>query len=163
LARPIKMNTRFKVRTNKLPNLLNDLKLKPLIPLTEVSASTQIPKKGVYVLYEGRRALYVGRSDNIKRRVNYHTKAGHITGANFAFKLAFEQATLKGILKVGVKLSKKNILENKDFLPFFIEAKTRVENMSLRVIRVNSPLMQHLFETYVQIALRTKYNDFRNH
>lgn len=155
------MDKEFNLYINKLPSLLNELLLVP--PVKPTALPIILPKKGIYLFSEKNKHLYVGRSNNIRKRIQYHSRQGaNHNQATFAFRIArsetkFEKAAYK------IKGSRKQLEEDPVFGPAFIKAKERVKNMELRFVEVNDPVQQALLEIYVAITLRTPYNDFENH
>jgi len=50
------------------------------------------------------------------------------------------------------------------FTKLYLEAKARVSKMPVRVIEINDPIVQTLFEVYAVMCLNTReYNDFDTH
>lgn len=153
------MNSEFKVLVDQLPGLLESLKSSPPVPRSDLSV---IPAKGVYVFFESGKPMYVGRTDDMKGRIQRHSRrsSGH-GSATFAFIIAKKAAKGTGI-DLGVS---RDVLE-KDaaFVPLFAEAKERVGKMPVKVIRIDDPILQTLFEVYASVALGTgEYNYFDNH
>ncbi len=129
-----------------------DAKFRSLLamsPHTPASLPKQMCARGVYLLSEGRRHLYVGRSN--------HRMAA------LAFRLAREETgNLKATYKKG-NGSRAGLIENRKFLKAFVKAKARIRNMSVRFVEEADPTRQALLEIYVSIVLRTPYNDFDTH
>jgi uncharacterized protein (UPF0297 family) len=121
-----------------------------------------VPVKGVYVFYENGQPTYVGRSNNVRRRIQQHGRpsSGHNI-APFAFNLA------KDILTKNEQLTGNETREELEQLPEFIESfslqKQRVANMEVRVVSISDQIEQTLFEVYAALSLDTKYNDFATH
>jgi hypothetical protein len=65
----------------------------------------------------------------------------------------------------GVKLTRQHWEEDQLFAPLFAAAKKRVENMKIRVVGVDDPVEQALFEIYAADRLGTlgRYNTFETH
>lgn len=60
----------FKHIIDPMPVLLNNLNNKAVFQRDEIGMGQIIvPQKGVYVLFENDRPIYVGRSDNIKTTI----------------------------------------------------------------------------------------------
>jgi len=79
---------RFNQLVAKLPELLMELKSKPFITRDNLAG---IPQKGVYIFYENGKALYVGRSNRLKQRIQQHGRRSSMhNSASFAFRLAKE-------------------------------------------------------------------------
>lgn len=155
------MEEKFNSYISKLPSLLNELLF--MSPVKPDALPSILPQKGIYLFTEEGKHLYVGRSNNIRKRIQYHSRlsANH-NQATFAFRIArlatkLEKATYKP------KGSRKQLEDDQIFGPAFIKAKERVRNMEIRFIEVNDPVQQALLEIYVAITLRTPFNDFENH
>ncbi len=120
-----------------------------------------MPTKGIYLFSSGKAAQYVGRSDNIRRRMGLHTRpsAGH-NQATLAFHMA--RATL-GLSAPSYKPhgSRAFLLKNRRFRTAFDQAKLKIRNMDVRFLEEPDPIMQALLEIYVSTALRTPYNEFK--
>ena len=144
-----------------------DAKFRSLLamsPHTPASLPKQMCARGVYLLSEGRRHLYVGRSNQIRSRLGRHCRpsATHRMAA-LAFRLAREETgNLKATYKKG-NGSRAGVIENRKFLKAFVKAKARIRNMSVRFVEEADPTRQALLEIYVSIVLRTPYNDFDTH
>lgn len=135
-----------------------------MAPVTTTTLPTKMPQRGVYLLSEGARHWYVGRSNDIRKRIGRHSRPGatHRMAA-FAFRLAREATgNVKATYKQG-EGSRAALMENKDFVAAFDAAKTRIRNMSLRFVEEIDPVRQALLEIYVAEVLGTPYNDFDNH
>lgn len=151
----------FTLYINQLPKFL-DVLLK-----ADPSQTTELPKnlpsKGIYLFSENGIHLYVGRSNNIKRRIQYHCRlSSDHNKATFAFRIArsktnLEKATYK------TEGSRKQLEYDPVFGPAFLSAKERIRKMELRFVEIDNPILQALFEIYVAVTLKTKYNDFENH
>lgn len=147
-----------------MAKLLQRLIVCPSVSVTEASKVGSGPEKGlggVYVFYERGKPIYVGRSSNIKHRFSVH-RTSDVNGASFAFKLTELSAKKQGINLSGHK-NRKQKLENAKFKRLFIENKRRIGNMQVRWVQVEDSITQAIFEMYVHMELKTKYNDFDNH
>ncbi|HOJ07764.1 MAG: GIY-YIG nuclease family protein [Ignavibacteriota bacterium] len=155
------MDKKFNSYIDKLPSLLNELLLMP--PVKPTILPKGLPLRGIYLFTEEDIHLYVGRSNNIKRRIQYHCRlSSDHNKATFAFRIArsetnLERATYK------TEGSRKQLEDNPIFGPVFIKAKERIRVMELRFIEVNDPVQQALLEIYIAITLNTPFNDFENH
>ena len=121
-----------------------------------------LPKtKGVYCFYEGDKALYVGRTNNIRKRVLQHCRPrGRHNSAAFAFKIAKKNFEEKNS---GKKLSRAELAKDPVFDRLFTEAKMRVRAMSVHFVEIQDSNEQAIFEVYAHIKLETPFNDFDNH
>ncbi len=120
--------------------------------------------QGIYVFYENEIPKYVGRSGRkgrFKTRLLEHGRpsSGHNT-ATFAFLIAKEKAG-----KLGINLEKtRDVLEkDKKFKELYLEEKKRVSKMKIKVIEIEDPIIQTLFEVYASLELETPYNEWRTH
>lgn len=155
------MNKDFERIIHRLdPKLIHLLEMSPVSPS---NLPKPMPKEGIYLFSEEGNHLYVGRSRNIRRRIQKHSRPGatHHT-ASFAFLLAREdtgmnQATYKP------EGSRAQLVEIPEFADAFTKAKERIRNMDLRYVEETDSLSQALLEIYVAVSLGTPYNDFRTH
>jgi hypothetical protein len=155
------MNKDFERLINKLdPKLICLLEMTPVSP---ANLPKTMPKEGIYLFSEKGNHLYVGRSRNIRRRIQKHSRPGatHHT-ASFAFLIAREDT---GWNKAAYKPegSRAQLAEIPEFANAFTKAKERIRSMDLRFVEETDSLSQALLEIYVAISLRTPYNDFRTH
>jgi len=156
------MSTAFQERVNQLNDLYDQLMNSTLISATDATSSKLFPSKGgVYLLYEEEKPLYVGRTDNLKRRVRIH-RTSDMGGATFAFKLAKEVAVLANLDLSDAK-NKKEMAQHTEFKKLFIGSKERVGRMCVKHVLIEDAITQAIFEPYVHLQLNTPYNDFGNH
>lgn len=143
----------------QMPTLLERLMSQPLRPWNHRGI---LPKKGAYVFYEDEKPMYVGRTKNMSSRLNRHSNpsSGH-NSATFAFNIAKREAIKKGI---NIRLTRTHLEVDPAFSRLFLKAKARVSKMPVRVIEINNPIVQTLFEVYAVMCLDTReYNDFDTH
>jgi predicted GIY-YIG superfamily endonuclease len=133
-------------------------------PVTPGTLPTKMPRKGVYLLSDGGTHLYVGRSNDIRKRIGRHSRpSATYRMAAFAFRLAREATgNLKATYKKG-EGSRSALMEDEKFVAEFDAAKARIRRMDLRFVEENDPVRQALLEIYVAVVLNTPYNDFDNH
>ena len=143
-----------------------DVSLKSLLAMRPVKVDqlpSAIPPAGVYLISEGKAHLYVGRSNNLRRRIRRHGRpgAGHRVAA-FAFRLA-RAAT--GLLKASYKTkgSRADLMTDPKFLAAFTSAKERIRRMDIRFVGESDPTRQALLEIYIAVVLGTPHNDFDTH
>ena len=155
------MDQKFSEITQNLEPLLNQLL--NMSPVQAGSLPKSMPKRGIYLFSEKGEHLYVGRSNNIRRRIRLHCRpsATHLSAA-FAFLITRKDT---GKLKPSYKKegSRKELMSNPEFNTAFTTELKRINKMDLRFIEVNDPIQQALFEIYVHIALQTPFNNFDNH
>ena len=121
--------------------------------------------KGVYCFYEDGKALYVGRTDNIRERVLQQRRpSGRHNSAAFAFNIAKKEFDKKYPCR-SAGLTRKKLEQDSDFAPLFKKAKKRVSKMSVRFVKIEDSIEQAIFEVYAHMKLGTppRFNDFGNH
>ena len=155
------MNQRFAQIVSTLePKLQELLATAPINPLR---LPRNFPAAGVYLFTENGQHLYVGRSSDLRFRIQTHTRPSAGTNqAAFAYRLARQVA---GIVKVAYKklAPEEDWSLREPFLSAFPASKQRIRAMELRAIPEPDPLAQMLLEVYVAAALGTPHNDFDNH
>ena len=152
------MNDKFDEMIDQLPLLLKQLVDSPSKNRDTLGA---LPKKGIYVFYEDECPIYVGRSNRIKERLLEHSRPSSThTSATFAFNLA-KEAAIKKEIDVNNK-ARVHLETDSDFSSLFSEAKERVSRMSIKVIKIDDPIIQTIFEVYVSVKFNT-FNDFDTH
>lgn len=121
----------------------------------------QMPKAGIYLLSEQGRALYVGRTNNLRKRLQYHTRNSH-NQATLAFLLARRDTrkTKASYQKMG---SRSDLLNDPFFRTAFDAARSRIKRMDVRFIEEENPIKQALLEIYVAFKVKAEYNDFDTH
>jgi predicted GIY-YIG superfamily endonuclease len=156
------MDAKFLSHVESLkPQLDRLLGMQPVTPLT---MPKDMPKRGVYLLSEDDKPLYVGRSNNIKQRIKRHSLPGASHNkATFAFRLArIETGNLKATYKKD-EGSRDALMKDAKFVAEFDKAKVQIRKMNLRFVEETDPVRQALLEIYVAITLETPHNDFDNH
>jgi len=150
------MNAEFDLCIKELPKLMAQLRKEPLLPPNDLPT---IPSQGIYVFYEDSRPIYVGRSNNMRRRIKEHCAASSTHhSATFAFKLAKKQE------KGTAKRTDKALAQDTAFANTFAQKRQKVSNMLVRVIAIEDQITQYLFEAYAVLELgTTEYNDFWTH
>ncbi len=134
-----------------------------MAPHRPTSLPRGMPLAGIYLLSEGTRHLYVGRSNRLHKRIGNHCREGATYKMSaFAFRLAREatgrlQATYT---KHG---SRADLMQDPAFVRAFERAKGRIRQMDVRFVEESDPVHQAILEVYVAVALQTPYNDFDTH
>jgi hypothetical protein len=137
-----------------------------LIEMTPVSAERlprDMPEQGIYLFSEGTKHLYVGRTDNIRRRIGNHCRASsQHNQATFAFRMARKDT---GLLQAAYTTvgSRGQMVKDAVFGPAFVASKARIRSFDLRFVEEKDPTRQALLEIYAATVLETPYNDFANH
>ena len=151
------MNEKFKEIINTFPAMIESINDSSFITKDDFK---NLPKKGIYVFYEDGLPIYVGRTNRMKNRLTEHSKqsSGH-TSATFAFNLAKEKAK-----KTTINLNqlRKDLEDDPRFSRIYAEEKERVSKMKIKVIEIEDPIVQTLFEVYAHLELNTQ-NEFENH
>ena len=154
------MNERFKKLTDGMPLRLQELLERPLVTIDDIGI-TEVPQKGVYVLFEDNEPVYVGRSNRLKERLKEHSRGGSEYSATLAFRIA--KQNYSDFQKIELKQTSKQLMMNVDFVKEFEKAKDRIAKMRIRFIRVEDQIEQAMFEIYAHMTLGTKFNDFNTH
>lgn len=151
------MNEKFKEIIDTFPQKMKVLNNSSFITKSDLSS---VPKKGIYVFYEEGKPVYVGRSERMRSRLREHSQqsSGH-TSATFAFNIAKENAR-----KSGIDINKRRIELERDpeFSLLYRNAKERVAKMKIKVIGMDDPIEQTLFEVYASLELGTD-NEWGTH
>jgi hypothetical protein len=133
----VEMSSDFAQRLELLPKLLHNL-------MESQPISFPLPKAaGIYLLSEGDNHLYVGRTNDVRRRYRNHTtaSAGH-NQATFAFRIAREE-TGKNKAAYTRAGSRSALLLDPAFSATFERAKLRVQRMHMRFILLGIPFNRH--------------------
>lgn len=138
-------------------------KLLAMPPVTPTTMPPTTPMAGIYLLSEGARHLYVGRTRDMRGRIGRQCKPGatHRMAA-FAFRLARE-ATGNLSASYRPQGSRSALMQDPAFRFAFEQAKSRIRAMSLRFVEEKDPVRQAVLEIYVAVSLQTPYNDFDTH
>jgi hypothetical protein len=120
-----------------------------------------MPTKGIYLFSERGRPLYVGRSNNLRRRLQNHTRNQHNVAA-FAFLLARRRT---GNLRASYtkKGSRLDLIRNPIFREAFDAARARIRKMDVQFIGEPDPVRQAVLEIYTAVQTQARFNDFDNH
>ena len=120
-----------------------------------------LPRAGVYLLSEDGVYLYVGRTNNIRRRLQYHTRNNH-NQATFAFLLARHKT---GRLEASYQATgpRADLLRDPGFKDAFDAARAQIRTMDVQVVEECDPVKQALLEIYLAHVTHAKYNDFDTH
>jgi len=123
-----------------------------------------MPSSGIYLFSENGRHLYVGRSNNLRRRYGLHCRPSAEGGqASFAFLLAREATgKTKAPYRSGED-SRAGLMLSSEFGDAFRDAKLRIREMDYRFVEEADQNRQALLEIYCAVVLPTHYNDFGTH
>ena len=153
------MNQSWNQYIEQMPKLLDELLSQPI---RQRGDKFKLPKKGIYVFYENGDPIYVGRTRDMLRRLNDHCRSSsRHNSATFAFMIAKREAE---DARVDTKVVRRELEINPIFSALYTKAKERVSRMPFRVVQVDDPILQTLFEVYASISLGTDiFNDFETH
>jgi len=120
-----------------------------------------MPEAGIYLFSENRAPLYVGRTNNLRKRLQYHTRNNH-NQATFAFLLARHET---GKLKASYQPrgSRQDLLSDPAFRTAFDDARQRIRTMNVQWVAEADPIRQTILEVFTAFQTNAKYNDFDNH
>jgi len=153
------MGIKFDQLVAEMPKLLKHLENQPFLTRDDL---IDIPEKGVYVFYENGKAIYVGRSNRLKSRIQEHGRESSMhNSASLAFRIAKEEMARHSNIPKDV--TRKDLESAPGFSELFFKARARVAQMKIRVVGIDDQVTQALFEIYAALTLNTKYNDFRTH
>ncbi len=148
------MDTVFWDAIDKMKPLMEELKESKDLSCQD---NRKAPQNGIYVLYENGEPIYVGRSNNMRRRIQDHgADSSDWHSATFAFKLLREALNdPKGKAEDIAKDNKEEYRRQRE----------RVRAMTFRAVSITDQLEQTLFETYtiIEMGIASKYNDFETH
>lgn len=153
------MNNDFKCLVEKLPILMKNLLLSYSRTYNDLGL---LPDKGIYVFFENNEPIYVGRTNRMRGRLKEHggISSGH-NKAPLAFNMAKKAALQQGF---NINMKRAELEKNPLFSVLFMEAKERVRGMSVKVVPIEEPVLQTLFEVYASMELGTsEFNSFDNH
>jgi predicted GIY-YIG superfamily endonuclease len=153
------MSVKFNQLVAKMPELLKRLESQSFLTRDNLA---RISKQGIYVFYENNKAIYVGRSNRLKERIQEH---GRPSSDHYSATLAFNMAKKEMNASRNKRgLATRNELEKAPgFEKAFFLARKQVAKMQVKVIGIEDQIAQSLFEIYAALTLNTKYNDFSTH
>ncbi len=125
------------------------------------SLPKKIPSAGVYVFSKNDRVLYVGRTNNLRQRLQFHTRNNH-NQATFAFLLA-RHRTKRTEASYQTTGSRNDLLRQPDFRAAFDKARMEILAMDVQFIEEKDSNRQALLEICTAMRARAKYSNFDNH
>ena len=115
---------------------------------------------GIYVFYnEFDQPIYVGGTDNIRTRIQHHTREGSKHGsATFAFNLAKKDYG-------EIKKSRNELDKDEKFIELLLNHKKKLHQYNIRYIEIRNDVLQTMVEPYLAYKLGTypDNNTFENH
>lgn len=118
---------------------------------------------GIYVFYNYGQPIYVGRANNIRTRIQYHTrKNSGSESATFAFNLAKMEFIKQDTT---TKKRRKELMATSEFLEIFNKQKLNLSNCQIKCLKIENDILQTMFEPYLAFKLGTYpiNNTFENH
>lgn len=117
---------------------------------------------GIYVFYEKGKPIYVGRANNIRKRIQWHTReSSGSESASFAFNLAKKDWAKNG----EITEKRKELMQIEEFIEIFRQHKLNLTNVEFKCIPIENDILQTMFEPYLAFKLGTYpiNNTFENH
>ena len=130
----------------------------PLLPMR--GGPSHSTDGGIYVLYESALPVHVGRTRNLRKRLQGHCSESH-WHASFAFKRAREITGIFADYRAGN--SRTALAKSDKFRPIFLDQVARIRLMHYRFLPVSSPVDQYLLELYAAMELGTSMDEFDTH
>ena len=156
-----RMNQKFRKLVEDLEPTFKALVQKRSV--TSASLPSDLPRRGIYLFSEAEKHLYVGRTDNLRRRIQDHCReSSNHNKATFAFRMA-RRETGRIQASYNTSGSRRELETDPVFGPAFGRAKARIRSMDLRFVEETDPTRQALLEIYAATVLETPFNDFKNH
>jgi hypothetical protein len=152
------MNEAFEksiAQVQKLFDALDREEIRPLI-------GTSYPQSpAIYVFFEDKRALHVGRTNKLRQRILGHRGQSHYS-ATFVFK---ETRRLTDNLKASYKKtgSRAELMKDPIFRGEFDKQRERLSRFGIKFLVVENPVDQYLLELYAALEYKTSLTEFDNH
>lgn len=152
------MNQQFAQAVERVLSMYDDLNSAPLLPMR--GGPSHSTSGGIYVLYDNGEPLHVGRTRNLRKRLQGHCSHSHYH-ASFAFKRAREVTGRKANYKPGN--SRLVLSQDTEFRPIFLRQVEVIRGMFYRFLEVGNPIEQYLLELYAAMELCTSMDEFDTH
>ena len=155
------MNPKFAALAESLEPSFQKLIEMPSV--TAASLPRVMPTRGIYLFSDDAKHLYVGRSNNIRRRIGLHCRPGsQHNQATFAFRMTRLQTgwTEAAYTTIG---SRSELVKDPNFGLVFSECKASIRQFDLRFVEELDATRQALLEIYVATVLDKPFNYFENH
>jgi hypothetical protein len=111
---------------------------------------------GCYVFLDGGKAVYVGISRGVIKRLIQHLNYDSHYSASLVYRMACEEYPHE--------MKRDQAMKDDQFKKAFLSVKIRLHKMAVAFIEIESDLEQYLFEVYAAMRLDTgKWNTFRTH
>ena len=154
--------------SERMPYLMETLKSCELLHRDRRGQLPLVPDRGIYVFYLGDKPIYVGRTDRMRQRLQEHGRRSSThNSATLAFAMAYVLAADQGLDSIDA-FSRDELQRDPEFKKWFDATKEWVRGMGIRVVEINNPIEQAVFEVYAALELGTTrehggFNDFENH
>ncbi len=152
------MNLAFSKAINEVIQKFNRLIAAPLHPMR--GGPSHSAAGGIYVLYDLGRPVHVGRTRNLRKRLQGHCSESHYH-ASYAFKRARHETGIKADYRPGN--SRKALAQSDVFRPVFLAQVQAIRGMQYQFLEVEDPVEQYLLELYAAIELGTSMDEFDTH
>jgi predicted GIY-YIG superfamily endonuclease len=152
------VNPQFAAKVAAVTSRYLELAAAPLLPLR--GGPSHSTGGGIYVLYEADQPVHVGRTRNLRRRLQGHCSQSHHQ-ASFAFKRARAETGKRADYKAGN--SRTALAASPDFRPAFLRQVQAIRQMAYRFLPVADPVEQYLLELYTAMELGTSMDEFDTH
>ena len=152
------MNQRFEATIAAVVAKFNQVCAAPLLPMR--GGPSHSAKPGIYVLFEENIPVHVGRTRNLRKRLQGHCSESH-WHASFAFKRARADTGMLADYKAGN--SRPKLANDPTFRPAFILQVAKIRTMQYRFLEVADPIEQYLLELYAAMELGTSMDEFDTH
>lgn len=152
------MNAEFLSKITTIATRFRDLAAAPLLPMR--GGPSHSTAGGIYVLYECGQPVHVGRTRNLRKRLQGHCSESHYH-ASYAFKRARAETGKRADYKPGN--SRKVLAAAPEFRPAFLRQVQAIRQMEYRFLPVADPVEQYLLELYAAMELGTSMDEFDTH
>ena len=152
------MNQLFAAKIQAVVEQYSELLTAPLIAMR--GGPSHSTGGGIYVLYDNGQPVHVGRTRNLRRRLQGHCSESHYH-ASFAFKRARIETGRKADYRAGN--SRGALAQSPDFRPTFLRQVQAIRAMQYRFLAVSDPVEQYLLELYAAMELGTSMDEFDTH
>ena len=116
--------------------------------------------KGCYVMFEKDKAVYVGISKCVIRRLKQHVCGNTQSQATLAYSIARREFKKE----FPDKLTRDKAMETSGFIDLFNSAKERIGLMQVIFVEIEHPLVLNIFEPYCAMKYKTgEWNLFETH
>lgn len=150
------MNALFAEHVSRIPALFADLCAKEAVDFPGLAPASP----GVYVFLERGVPERIGRSGNLKKRLQGHVRRDHSSAA-YAFKRARTRFGSVATYRKGS--GRKELQRDPNFLPLFVEEIQRLKELQVKWIVVENDVDQYLLELYAAMEFELALDEFGNH